>query len=71
MREDTWLLAGRVTALDRGTGELLLGATTVWLPNLRVTPELRVGMDLVITVEQRAGRAHVTGLRPLRGLSAS
>jgi hypothetical protein len=71
MNEDTWLLAGRITALDRRTGELLVGATTVWLPNRRLTPELRVGMDLVLTVEVRAGRAHVTAVRPLRGLSAT
>jgi hypothetical protein len=69
MDNDTWILAGRVTALDRQTGELTVGATTVWLPSGRLATGLRPGMDFVITVEARAGRTQVTDFRPLRGLS--
>jgi hypothetical protein len=69
MDDTTWLLAGRVIALDRQTGEVTVGATTVWLPLSRLNPDLRPGLDFVITVEARAGRAQVTGIRPLRGLS--
>jgi hypothetical protein len=68
--DGTWLLAGRVTALDRQTGELTVGATTVWLPRGRLTTDLRPGMDFVITVEACAGRTQVTAFRPLRGFSA-
>jgi hypothetical protein len=70
VNDGKWLLAGRVTALDRKTGELTVGATTVWLPSGRLATELRPGMDFVLTVEARSGRSQVTALRPLRGLSA-
>ena len=69
MDDGTWLLAGRVTALDRQTGELTVGATTVWLSGPPLTADVRPGMDFVITVEARAGRSRVTAVRPLRGLS--
>ena len=70
MNDGTWILVGRVTALDRRTGELTVGATTVWLPGPPLIADVRPGMDVVITVEARAGRTRVTALRPLRRLSA-
>jgi hypothetical protein len=70
MNDGTWILVGRVTALDRQTGELTVGATTVWLPGPPLIADVRPGRDFVITVETRAGRTQVTALRPLPGLAA-
>ena len=67
MNKSPWLLAGRITALDRQTGQLIFGATTVWLPAGHLAVELRPGMDVVVTVEPREGRGQVTAIRRVQG----